>query len=293
VSDPRCQKQEQESGGEQGDDLDLAAYALGALDPEACAPLEARLRAGADQGLSWRLAEYRAVTALLPHAAAPQALPPGAWCAVLSRVREDRRARGAPTWRTPFAPFGRLAGWRPVWARRRPGGSWWVDLGGHLQPARWPLAATAVAALLLWNVTLQRQLLDLPSAAGVPGAGGGSAVGAQQLARLPDGPVVHLEGTGRPGASARLFVDRQGSWAWLAVAGLRPLPRERVYQLWFARPGEPTVSGSTFRVDAEGGAVTPVWLPAALGTVSAIAVTEEAAPASLRPTGPHLLDGRP
>jgi Anti-sigma-K factor rskA len=102
-----------------------------------------------------------------------------------------------------------------------------------------------------------------------------------------------LEGTGRPGASARLFVDRQGSWAWLAVAGLRPLPRERVYQLWFARPGEPTVSGATFRVDAEGGAVTPVRLPAALGTVSAIAVTEEAAPASLRPTGPHLLDGRP
>ena len=165
--------------------------------------------------------------------------------------------------------------------------------GGHLQPARWPLAATAVAALLLWNVTLQRQLLDLPSAAGVPEAGGGSAVGAQQLARLPDGPVVPLEGTGRPGASARLFVDRQGSGAWLAVAGLRPLPRERVYQLWFARPGEPTVSGATFRVDAEGGAVTPVRLPAALGTVSAIAVTEEAAPASLRPTGPHLLDGKP
>ena len=83
VSDPRCQKQEQELGGEQGDDLDLAAYALGALDPEACAPLEARLRAGADQGLSCRLAEYRAVTALLPHAAVPQALPPGAWGAVL------------------------------------------------------------------------------------------------------------------------------------------------------------------------------------------------------------------
>ena len=108
MSDPRCQKQEQESGGEQGDDLDLAAYALGALDPEACAPLEARLRAGADQGLSCRLAEYRAVTALLPHAAVPQALPPGAWGAVLSRVREDRRARGAPAWRTPFAPLPSL-----------------------------------------------------------------------------------------------------------------------------------------------------------------------------------------
>jgi anti-sigma-K factor RskA len=270
VSDPRYEQQ-----GE-GDDLDLAAYALGALDPKARAHLEAHLREGTGEGLCRRLAEYRAVTALLPHAAVPQALPPGAWNAVLSRVREDRRARGAPTWHTRLAGIGRLTAWRPSWARRRPV----------------PLLSTAVVALLLWNVTLQRQVLD-PPAAGVPGASGGSAWGAQQLARLPEGPVVPLEGTGRPGASARLFVDRQGSGAWLAVAGLPPLPSGRVYQLWFARPGEPTVSGAAFRVDAEGGAVTPVRLPAALGAVSAIAVTEEAAPASPRPTGPHLLDGKP
>jgi anti-sigma-K factor RskA len=286
VSDPCYEEQ----GG--GDDLDLAAYALGALDPEGRAHLEAHLREGADQGLCRRLAEYRAVTALLPHAAVPQALPPGAWNAVLSRVREDRRARGAQTRYTRLAGIGHLTAWRPSWARRRPGGGWWSGLGGRLQPARWPLLATAVVTLLLWNVTLQRQLLD-PPAAGVPGAGGGSAVGAQQLARLPEGPVVPLEGTGRPGASARLFVDRQGSGAWLAVAGLPPLPGGRIYQLWFARPGEPTVSGAAFRVDAEGGAVSPVRLPAALRTVSAIAVTEEAAPASPRPTGPHLLDGKP
>ena len=40
-------------------------------------------------------------------------------------------------------------------------------------------------------------------------------------------------------------------------------------------------------------AVGPAEQAAALGRVRAIAVTEEAAPASLRPTGPHLLDGKP
>jgi hypothetical protein len=254
---------------------DLAAYALDALDPEACLRLEAHLAEGGDPQLTRLLAEYRAVAGLLPHAVVPQAPPSGSWDGVLARVRG---AQGAP------ARASRPRPWR----------RWWDGLHGgvrrRLSPVRWSALAAACAALLLWNVQLQRQLFD---PATVPGGAGGSAVGAQQLSRLPLGPIVPLEGTGQPGASARLFVDREGRGAWLAVAGLAPLPSDRVYQLWFARPGQPTVSGATFRVDAEGGAVTPVVVPGPQGDVSAVAVTEEAAPRSPRPTGRHLLDGRP
>ena len=259
MSDPRCQKQEQESGGEQGDDLDLAAYALGALDPEARARLEARLRADADQGLSCRLAEYRAVTALLPHAV-PQALPPGAWGAVLSRVREDRRARGAPAWRTPFAPFRPS---RRVASRLGPAPARGKLVGG---PGRAPAAgalapgATAVAPPAVERdpaAPATRPPLHSRCPGGRRGqrrrgtaAGPGSRTGLSSPWKAPDGRAP------APGSSSTARGAGPG-WRW---PGCAP-PRERVYQLWFARPGEPTVSGATFRVDAEGGAVTPVRSP--------------------------------
>ena len=84
-----------------------------------------------------------------------------------------------------------------------------------------------------------------------------------------------------------------GRQAELALAGLRPLPADRVYQLWFAQPGQPTLTGGAFRVDVAGRAVTPVTIPAALAQVTAVAVTEEPAPGSPGPTGAHLLDWTP
>jgi hypothetical protein len=275
---------ERASGVPDGPDVpdDLAAYALDALDPEARLRLEAHLGEGGDPRLTCLLAEYRAVAGLLPHAVVPQTPPPASWNGILARVQDARRTPGCAGGAS--ARPARLRAWRRWWD------SLWGDVRRRLSPMRWPALATACAALLLWNVQLQRQLFD-PAAA--PSGAGGSAVGAQQLSRLPLGPIVPLEGSGRPGASARLFVDREGRGSWLAIAGLAPLPDDHVYQLWFARPGQPTVSGAAFRVDAEGGAVAPVVVPGPLGEVSAVAVTEEAAPGSPRPTGRHLLDGRP
>jgi anti-sigma-K factor RskA len=78
----------------------------------------------------------------------------------------------------------------------------------------------------------------------------------------------------------------------VAIAGLPTLPPERVYQLWFARPGGPPVSGGVFRVDVRGEALTVVAIPVALEPARAVAVTEEPAPGSPAPTGQHLLDRR-
>ena len=143
------------------------------------------------------------------------------------------------------------------------------------------VTAAACIGLLGWNLALHRQLAD--RATRVP---------VELLARLPDGRVVALIGTGTPGASARLYVAEDGRRAELAIAGLPPLPPGRVYQLWFARPGAPPISGGVFHVDARGEALAVVVIPVALEPARAVAVTEEPAPGSPAPTGAHLLDRR-
>jgi anti-sigma-K factor RskA len=104
--------------------------------------------------------------------------------------------------------------------------------------------------------------------------------------------MVALIGTGSPGATARLYVAEDGMRGELAIAGLPALPAGRVYQLWFARTGGSPVSGGVFRVDGRGEALAAVAVPVALEPARAVAVTEEPAPGSPAPTGPHLLDRR-
>jgi anti-sigma-K factor RskA len=149
--------------------------------------------------------------------------------------------------------------------------------------ATWPVLTTLVASLLIWNVVLQRELTRR-----APGPAPGPEV--EALSRRP-GRLVILAGTGRPEASARLFVAVDGG-GHLAISGLTPLPRERTYQLWFIGTGASAVSGGTFGVDARGLAWVKATVPASLDEVSAIAVTEEPAPGSVSPTGRHLLEAR-
>jgi hypothetical protein len=108
--------------------------------------------------------------------------------------------------------------------------------------------------------------------------------------RLPGGRILDLAGTGAPAARARLFVVGEGRQAELVADGLPPLPPGRVYQLWFAEPGQPVRTGGTFLVNQQGDAVAPVIIPAPLDRTRAVAITEEAGPSSPQPTGPHLLD---
>src|SRR5262249_14160936 len=150
-------------------------------------------------------------------------------------------------------------------------------VAGWLRLARWPAVAAAFAVLLVWNVTLQRELTRR-----APGPAPGPEV--EALSRRP-GQVVIFAGTGKPGASARLFVAVDGG-GHLAVSGLSPLPRGRTYQLWFVRSGSPAVTGAAFGVDNTGRAWVKVAVPASLDNVEAIAITDEAAPGSSAPMGP-------
>lgn len=137
------------------------------------------------------------------------------------------------------------------------------------------IAGLATAfVLLFWNVQLQQQLSRVQQSLSI------------------NGRVFVLTGTGVPKASARLYILPDLQKGELEVSGLPPLAANRTYQLWFARPGQPTETGGAFRVDVQGHINTSIVVPVPLGEVTAIAVTEEQLPGSLRPTGKHLLDAK-
>jgi anti-sigma-K factor RskA len=232
----------------------LPGHALGSLDAAERARVETHVAGCAE--CAETLAQYRAVVGTLPFALTPETPPAEAWSEIAARVRR--------------APV-RIA----VRGRREP-------LFARLRPLRWPAVAALVAGLLLWNMQLQREVARLRT----------PALDVEQLARIP-GRIVSLAGTGTPGATGRLYVSADGQRGSLALVGLPSLPPDRVYQLWFARPGQPTVTGGAFRVNARGQTVAAVIIPAPLDEVRAIAVTEEPAPASPSPTGKHLLDAQP
>jgi len=232
---------------------DLAAYVLGSLEAEERLRVEAHLATCLTcAGL---VAEYRGVMGLLPAGLEPVAPPGTAW-QTIQAAAQNRRPR-----RTISLTV--LSQW--------------------LRIARWPAAAAVGALLIVWNVMLQRELTRR-----APGPALGPEV--EALSRRP-GRIVILHGTGKPGASARIFVAVDGG-GHLAVSGLDLLPRERTYQLWFVRSQAPPVTAATFAVDASGRAWAKVTTPGSLDDVHAIFVTDELS-GSAAPSGRPLLEAQP
>jgi anti-sigma-K factor RskA len=232
----------------------LAAYVLGSLEAQERDGVEAHLETCAScAGL---VAEYRAVVGLMPAGLEPVAPPEAAWSAiqVAARVRRPAHRSAAPSM---------LANWLAV--------------------ARWPAVAVAATILVVWNVTLQRELTRR-----APGPAPGPEV--EALSRRP-GRIVILQGTGKPGANARIFVAVDGG-GHLAVSGLDVLPRGRTYQLWFMRREAPPFAAATFTVDATGRAWAKVDVPGTLDDASVIVVTDEPTGGTV-PTGRPLLEAQP
>jgi anti-sigma factor RsiW len=221
---------------------DLAAYILEALPDSERGRVEAHVATCAT--CARRLDEYRRIVGLLPLGLKPVTPPSEAWTVIRGAARRYRRASKV----------------RPV-----------------LRRAMWPALATLAASLLLWNVTLQREISRHASGPQV-----------EALARRP-GRLVILSASGMPNASGRLLVAIDGIHGHLAVAGLEPLGPGRVYQLWFVQPGALAASAAAFTVDGRGRAWVTITAPMPLDDTRLVIVTEEPAPGSATPTGPGLM----
>jgi anti-sigma factor RsiW len=199
-----------------------------------------------------------------------------------SRLEEYRAVLDVlPIGLEPVAPPGRaLTSIRAAVRLRQPGAPAKRGILATWHWATWPLVAGLVAGVLLWNMWLQREVsLRAP----------GPEV--EALARRP-GRLVILAGTGVQGASARLLVAVDGHHGHLAIAGVRPLPLGRTYQLWFIPASAPPVTGGTFAVDAGGRAWATISVPIPLDDARVIAITEEPSSGSMAPTGNYLLEAR-
>jgi anti-sigma-K factor RskA len=238
----------------------LAAYALGALEPEAIVRVSALLEERPE--LRVALAELRATADKLPYAL-PEASPPDD---LRQRVLDRATGRAAPA--TPPAPPRLVNGWR----------GWALSLGG--------IAAVAVvAAAIGWG-----QLLEARSEiAGLQAQITSTQAELKQThAQVVEAEKVVASLKGASGSAAILQV-RGGET--VLMAQLPRLAPGRVYQLWRIQGTNAPASAGIFTVDQQGfaSALLPVGQQPRSGET--VAVTDEPAGGSPGPTSDPLIVG--
>jgi anti-sigma-K factor RskA len=298
----------------------VAAYALGTLDPEDRAAVEALLAASPEQ--QEELRQLREVVALLPYAAQP-ASPP-------ERVRQQLLARIAATAAQPAAAPTAAPANAPTPLRR----------------ARWlvPAIAAALATLVLALAGLTLSLTDsmarldqtnrelvttlgtLQQALANTQArqetlAGQLAAGQSQLEQVSAKLAASEERIGQlsakvaqddyvisfvsaPGVATRQLVSAQAelnaqgemymypgnSSAVVLFSGLPPLAPGKVYQFWLA-DGSKQVAGGTFIADSSGIGHIVVQAPREVNAFSQVMVTVEPEGGSAMPSANVVLEG--
>lgn len=229
----------------------LDAYALGALEPDEVGSVEAHLE-GCARCRALEAAARRTSEALL--ASVPQVEPPPALRGkVLARIRAEASQAGAARSAAPQS------------VQDAP-----PSVGAFRRLTRTLFGAEMIAR-------------DMPEAV--------SALLAEYVAQ-PDYVVWEVGGTDdAPEARARLIGVPGRRDAVLLAAGLRGLPPDRAYQVWFLRDGTPSPS-NLFRVARDGRGRAIVRAPDRLSGFQTVAVTPEPATGSTGPTGPIVLVGQ-
>jgi anti-sigma-K factor RskA len=161
-----------------------------------------------------------------------------------------------------------------------------------LQPGRrWREARALVALAAVLVVVVGGALVawSMPSQNDATAARARSAALASVVGQIASGaPVVHLASTAAaPGASGVAVIARTGV-GYLVIGGLPPAPAGRIYEAWFISGGSPRPAG-LFDIEADGLGII-AGMPAG-GRVDAVAVTQEPAGGSSRPTGAILAAG--
>lgn len=246
---------------EQHADNLLDAYALGALEPDEVAWVEAHLEiCPACQELA-RAARAQANALLFDF---PLVEPPAELRHhVLARVRREMRQAAGD--------------------RHHPGDT--GDAGEH--PAEAAPAEMPGGRRVRGLHRLLRALLGEEPGTGTDEA----AARLVEFLSAPDCRLWDIAGTAdAPGASARLVGVPDGRDAVLVASGLHALPPDRAYQVWFLRGGQPTPN-AVFSVTHAGHGRRLVQAPGRLRDFDVVAVTPEPASGSPAPTGPIVLAG--
>ncbi|HEX6049591.1 MAG TPA: anti-sigma factor [Gemmatimonadaceae bacterium] len=234
-----------------------AGYALDALDAKERGEFEAHLASCGECRLT--VQEYREVTGLLMHAAAPAPPPPQLGERVgrlISGERAPRRNVSPIRWRTSTV---------------------WLAAAG---------AAFAIAAGVLW-----RELAEEREGARA------AQIAAETFRNQRDsalgslrGPRVHVVSLASPSGGqpvARVFWNHERNRFFVTAFNLPPAREGRTYQLWAITKGHAPVSMGTFGTNERG--IAEVILPVgqeidALGFIDSCGLTEEPAGGSPAPT---------
>jgi anti-sigma-K factor RskA len=246
------------------------AYALGALEPDEVAQLEAHAETCPD--CRALLDASTSVAAVLAFAA-PQVDPPARLGPAILKA-----ARGEIEVRAP----------RPV--------SWWRRL--FPSPTRIALGAASFASLafvatLSWALTLQSELSARPiapnsAAAAVAAGAPGGEWGEWTVSRANMKRLAASERA--PDARCWMYIDPSSDSALLVAYKLPQLPPEQGYQLWLVKDGQ-RASGGVFTVDSEGYGWLKVQAPQRVGEYQRAGITIEPRTGSPGPTGARVLGG--
>lgn len=240
---------------------DLAAYALDALEPAEQIALQAHLETCAE--CQQTLAALQATADMLPYGLTPAEPPARLRRAIVERAQRDDSDQGTIV--------------RPLAFWRRPTPAWATGL-----------AAAAAIALAFWAGGLQTEVRQLRQA--LASSKQEVELVRQQLGEQGELLAVlqrNVTATMLEGGqgTAKLYRDSDGQAA--LIAALPPLPADRVYQAWVIN-GDTPQSAGLLRTDQAGqGTLLLDGQPLAQGAT--IAITNEPAGGSLRPTTPVLL----
>lgn len=231
----------------------LSAYALGALDAEETAALQAHLQTC--DSCRAELADYQRVSAELLSALSPQAPRPALKRTLAARLPSAKKA-ARPRWQLHWS-LGQFATATALT----------LLLGMNL------FSILQVRALQSQQAILTRQLAMEQTALAMI-----ASPGAYTL------PVNGGEVTGS------LIVNREKNSGILILANLPELGRDKAYQIWLIQPDDGRVSAGTFDVN-QAGSITIALLDSRdpLQAYTGIGVTVEPAGGSDQPTGPRVI----
>ena len=269
-----------------GDDLfqeQLAAYALGALDPQEAAELEAHLPTCA--ACRAELAQFEDIVPALAFSLDVPLEPAGHRERFLSLLNDAAAPTLAAPAPTPVQAPAPVRDTRPAAAPAR---AWWQAFNPFAGWATAGLMAVLLIAALWWGASAQQHAAD---AERIQAAGQARIQAMAAILANPDSRRVALAGQGAfQDAGVQLWVDPTSGHAVLVSDNLAAAPAGKLYELWLIK-GQTPVAIDVFQPASGPSGVLFFNMPGALTDYAAAAITIEPSKQP-QPTSAPILAGK-